>query len=201
MSLSASLAFKARSFNFFLFLHSMTVSSTLWGKFSDHCGRRQALVISSFFLFFYGLLSAFAPSYNWMLFLRFLVGFNIGCVPQSVTLYSEFLPTAHRARCVVLLDCFWALGALAEVVLAAVVVPIGGWRVLLALSALPALVFTWLASVWLPESARFNAATGNTDAALETLELVAERNKKPMLLGRLIVDDDSFYFQVRILIN
>ena len=24
---------------------------------------------------------------------RFMVGFNIGCAPQSVTLYAEFLPT------------------------------------------------------------------------------------------------------------
>ncbi len=35
--------------------------------------------------------------------LRFLVGFNIGCVPQSVTLFAEFLPTKQRAKCVVLL--------------------------------------------------------------------------------------------------
>ena len=48
----------------------MMTSSALWGKLSDKCGRRQALLLSSFFLFFYGLLSAFAPSYNWMLFLR-----------------------------------------------------------------------------------------------------------------------------------
>jgi hypothetical protein len=34
---------------------------------------------------------------------RFLVGFNIGCVPQSVTLFAEFLPTKQRAKCVVLL--------------------------------------------------------------------------------------------------
>ena len=42
--------------------------------------------------------------------LRFMVGFNIGCVPQSVTLYAEFLPNKQRGKCVVLLDCFWALG-------------------------------------------------------------------------------------------
>ena len=39
-----------------------------------------------------------------------MVGFNIGCVPQSVTLYAEFLPNKQRGKCVVLLDCFWALG-------------------------------------------------------------------------------------------
>ena len=49
------------------------------------------------------------------MFYRFMVGFNIGCVPQSVTLYAEFLPNKQRGKCVVLLDCFWALGAVLEV--------------------------------------------------------------------------------------
>ena len=42
---------------------------------------------------------------------------------------------------------------------------------------------------WLPESARFLAATGRTDEALAVLRRVADDNGKPMLMGRLIVDD------------
>lgn len=43
---------------------------------------------------------------------------------------------------------------------------------------------------------RFNAARGQSDLALETLQRIADENKSPMLLGRLIVDDDhinNFY--------
>ncbi len=76
----------------------MMLSSVFWGKLSDSYGRRQALLLAGFFLFFYGVLSAFAPNYQWILFLRFLVGFTIGCVPQSVTLFSEFLPSKQRAK-------------------------------------------------------------------------------------------------------
>ena len=111
----------------------MMISSTFWGKLSDRFGRKRALIISGIFLFFYGFLSTFSPSYGWILCLRFMVGFNIGAVsltgqlshhsaltvmsqvPQSVTLYAEFLPTKQRGKCVVLLDCFWALGACLEV--------------------------------------------------------------------------------------
>jgi hypothetical protein len=150
----------------------------------------QALILSSSFLFFYGLLSSIAPTFGWIVFLRFLVGVMIGCVPQSVTLFSEFLPTRQRGKCVVLLDCFWAFGACAEVLLASLVMPRAGWRWLLAFSALPSLVFAIGASYWLPESARFNAARGQSDEALETLERVAAENKKHMLLGRLVVDVD-----------
>ena len=117
-----------------------------------------------------------------------MVGFNIGCVPQSVTLYAEFLPTKQRGKCVVLLDCFWALGACLEVILAMLVMPALGWRWLLALSALPSLAFV-LSCSWLPESPRFMAASGNSEQALSTLTRVAKENGKSMLLGRLTVDD------------
>ena len=199
----------------------MMISSTFWGKISDRFGRKQALIISGIFLFFYGFLSTFSPSYPWILCLRwlpvttsttnvttttvttttttttttittnntrFMVGFNIGCVPQSVTLYAEFLPTKQRGKCVVLLDCFWALGACLEVILAMLVMPSLGWRWLLALSSLPSLAFVLCCS-WLPESPRYMAASGHSEQALGTLARVARENGKSMVLGRLTVDD------------
>ncbi|XP_044730935.1 synaptic vesicle 2-related protein isoform X2 [Chrysoperla carnea] len=166
----------------------MMLSSTFWGNLSDKYGRKQALGLCSVLLFYYGLLSAMAPSFAWILVLRGLVGFAIGCVPQSVTLYAEFLPTKQRAKCVVLLDCFWALGACFEVALALVIMPTLGWQWLLAASTTPLFAFAIICP-WLPESARYHVASGQTDKALETLEQIAKDNGKPMLLGRLVVDD------------
>ncbi|XP_069695518.1 synaptic vesicle 2-related protein [Periplaneta americana] len=168
----------------------MMLSSTFWGNLSDRYGRKQALTLCGVLLFCYGLLSSLAPNFLWILFLRGLVGFAIGCVPQSVTLYAEFLPTKQRAKCVVLLDCFWALGACLEVLLALVVMPTLGWQWLLALSTLPLLAFA-LITPWLPESARYHVASGQPEEALATLQRVAKENGKPMLLGRLVVDDAS----------
>ncbi len=68
--------------------------------------------------------------------------------------------------------------------------PTLGWRWLLALSTVPVFVFAAVCG-WLPESARFLAANGRTDEALAVLRRVAEENGKPMLAGRLIVDDLS----------
>ncbi|KDR17464.1 synaptic vesicle 2-related protein [Zootermopsis nevadensis] len=166
----------------------MMLSSTFWGNLSDRYGRKQALTLCAVLLFCYGLLSSLAPNFLWILFLRGLVGFAIGCVPQSVTLYAEFLPTKQRAKCVVLLDCFWALGACFEVLLALIVMPTLGWHWLLALSTIPLLAFA-LITPWLPESARFHVASGQPEEALATLQKVAKENGKPMLLGRLVVDD------------
>ena len=82
----------------------MMLSSPFWGFLSDRYGRRRALWASVCVLFFYGAVSSFSTTYFWLLFFRFFVGFAVGCVPQSVTLYAEFLPSKQRARCVVLLD-------------------------------------------------------------------------------------------------
>ena len=49
----------------------MMISSTFWGKISDRFGRKQALIVSGIFLFFYGFLSTFSPSYPWILCLRY----------------------------------------------------------------------------------------------------------------------------------
>ena len=61
----------------------MMLSSTLWGHLSDRYGRRQALILSSFFLFFYGFISAFSPSLTWIVFLRFMVGVQVMDEPFS----------------------------------------------------------------------------------------------------------------------
>lgn len=166
----------------------MMLSSAFWGNVADKYGRKRALRLSAALLAYWGMLSAFAPTYTWLVLLRALVGFAIGCIPQSVTLYAEFLPAHQRGKCVVLLDCFWAVGACAEVLLALWVMPTLGWSGLLALSTIPLILFV-IVCQWLPESARFHAASGDSEKALATLHKIAAENGKPMLLGRLIVDD------------
>lgn len=162
----------------------MMISSGAWGSVCDKLGRKVALIISSAFTAYYGILSAASPNIVWMLILRALVGCGIGGAPQSVTLYAEFLPTNARARCVVLIEVFWAIGSCFEVILALVVMPSLGWRWLLILSSLPLVFFCFLC-FWLPESPRFDMARGRNQAAQATLEKIAKENNKPMPLGKL----------------
>uniref|UniRef100_A0A915KSU4 Major facilitator superfamily (MFS) profile domain-containing protein n=1 Tax=Romanomermis culicivorax TaxID=13658 RepID=A0A915KSU4_ROMCU len=193
----------------------MMLSSTMWGNITDKYGRKTELIMCTVVTFYYGLISSLAPNFMWLLILRGLAGFGIGGVPQSVTLYAEYLPSAHRAKCVVLIEVrlslttehlyveilkspmlqcirlpkanlsFWAIGACFEVLLALFVMPTLGWRWLLALSSLPMLIFT-CCCVWLPESARFHVASGHPELAMATLKRVAEENGRPMLEGKLV---------------
>ncbi|KAK3084065.1 hypothetical protein FSP39_007577 [Pinctada imbricata] len=163
----------------------MMSSSSLWGSVSDKYGRRTELILCSVFTCYFGILSAFSPNFIWILILRGLVGFGIGGAPQSVTLYAEFLPTASRATCVVLIEVFWAIGACFEVLLALAVMPTLGWKWLLGLSATPLLIFS-ICCFWLPESARYDITRGQTDKAMATLQRIAKDNGKPMPLGKLV---------------
>ncbi|KAK2902124.1 synaptic vesicle 2-related protein [Channa argus] len=163
----------------------MMISSSLWGNISDKYGRKTGLKLSVLWTMFYGLLSAFAPIYGWILVLRALVGFGIGGAPQSVTLYAEFLPMRSRATCILLIEIFWALGTVFEVLLAILVMPTLGWRWLLGLSTIPLFIFALLC-FWLPESARYDVLTGNQEKALATLKRIATENGAPMPLGKLV---------------
>jgi MFS family permease len=61
----------------------MMLSAPFWGNFSDKYGRKMGLLIAAWLLFYYGILSSTAPTYIWLILLRSLVGFAIGCIPQS----------------------------------------------------------------------------------------------------------------------
>eukprot|EP00062_Callorhinchus_milii_P016368 gi/632967586/ref/XP_007900059.1/ PREDICTED: synaptic vesicle 2-related protein [Callorhinchus milii] len=164
----------------------MMSSSSLWGNISDQYGRKTGLKVSVLWTLYYGVLSAFSPIYSWILVLRGLVGFGIGGVPQSVTLYAEFLPMKSRAKCILLIEVFWAFGTVFEVLLAVLVMPTLGWRWLLIFSAVPLMIFAVLC-FWLPESARYDVLSGNQEKALATLKRIATENGAPMPLGKLIV--------------
>lgn len=163
----------------------MMSSSGIWGSICDKYGRKTELILCSLVTFYFGVLSAFAPSYIWLLILRGLVGFGIGGAPQAVTLYAEFLPSKTRATCVTLVEIFWAIGACFEVLLALIVMPTLGWQWLLGFSAIPLLIFA-VCCVWLPESARYDLTRGHYDSAVKTLERIARENGKPMPLGKLV---------------
>lgn len=72
-----------------------------------------------------------------MLIFRGLVGFGLGGVPVSFNLFLEFIPAAHRGQYSIILEAFWAIGALLEAGLAWTVMPTLGWRALIAFSTLP----------------------------------------------------------------
>ena len=63
-------------------ISEMGIGSPLFGILGDKFGRKTSCVIGSFFLAFYGFMSAAAPNFKTLATLRFFVGCYMGSVPQ-----------------------------------------------------------------------------------------------------------------------
>jgi putative MFS transporter len=163
----------------------MLVGAWFWGTISDYIGRRTGFQLTVLIFAVFGLLSAFAPGWEWLAVLRFLTGFGLGgALPLDFSLYAEYLPRENRGRNLVLLESFWAVGTITAAGLAWLLVPNFGWRPLLATSALAAVLVLWIRRS-VPESPRYLAISGKVDEAKEILARIATVNGRPAPEGDL----------------
>ncbi|XP_059174127.1 putative transporter SVOPL isoform X2 [Physella acuta] len=163
----------------------MGISAPLLGMMGDNYGRKTVLVMITLWIGYFGFMTTFSPSYSWIVVLRGLVGLGMGGSHQGFSLNAEYVPSKYRAKLLVFGTIFWTLGSVFEISLAMVVVPSLGWRWLLAISAIPALVCC-VGLLFIPESARFLAAAGYIDNALTILKEAAKINKSKLPEGKLV---------------
>lgn len=149
----------------------MAVGAAAGGSLADRIGRRQVFAAT---LIVYGLATG-AAALSWsvasLLAFRFLIGLGLGAeLPVASTLVSEFAPARVRARLVVSLEAFWAVGWLLAALIGYFVVARGdgAWRWAFALGAVPAL-YAVVVRRSLPESVRFLELRGRTDEAEATV--------------------------------
>ncbi|XP_053753538.1 putative transporter SVOPL isoform X1 [Panthera pardus] len=161
------------------------VFSIVFGLLADRYGRWKILFISFLWGAYFSLLTSFSPSYIWFVFLRTMVGCGVSGHAQGLIIKTEFLPTKYRGYMLPLSQVFWLAGSLLIIGLASVVIPTIGWRWLIRIASIPGIILI-LAFKFIPESARFNVSTGNTQAALATLEHIAKMNRSVMPEGRLV---------------
>ena len=154
----------------------MLLGATFWGTIADRIGRRRGFQLTVLIFALFGTASAFSPN-EWVLMaLRFGAGFGLGgALPLDFSLMSEFLPRRNRGRWLVLLESFWAVGTVAIAALAYVIIPAHGWRPLLAVSGVAALLVLWIRSR-VPESPRYLVTAGRADEAAAVLARVAREN-------------------------
>jgi Sugar phosphate permease len=165
----------------------MLVGALVWGRLADKTGRRLGFVLTIAFYSIFGGISALAPSFEWFLAIRFFVGFGVGgALPVDYGMFSEYLPQEGRAKRLVYLESFWALGTLFAAGLAWLVVPHLGWRALFAFSALPSLLLLLVRS-GVPESPRYLLSKGKSAEARAILERVAAANKVDLGDAEIVV--------------
>ncbi|MCL4493626.1 MAG: MFS transporter [Firmicutes bacterium] len=154
-------------------LVGMAVGAALAGTISDHVGRRRIFLLT---LAVYSLatgLSAAALAVWMLVVFRFIVGIGLGGeLPVTSAMVTEFLPSKHRGRGIVLLESFWAVGWLIAALVSYFVIPRWGWRAGFLFGMLPALYILYLRR-HIPESPRFLLRKGQFAQARKVMTLVA----------------------------
>lgn len=165
----------------------MTLFSSSWGKISDKFGRIVQLRLTATCMFFFGLLCAGAPTYYWILILRTIIGGLIAGLHQGIPLIPEFVPRSRRGTFVWLLNISYAVGGVFAVGVAWPVIPRWGWRVYLAICAIPASIFSLLC-LWLPETPFYYVSSGRPYKAMSVLDRISRQNGGPLPPGSLDVN-------------
>ena len=127
----------------------MAVGAVMFGMMADRIGRKHVFIITLLLFAIASGLSAFATTLAVLFVLRFFIGMGLGGeLPVASTYVSERVPAHERGRVVVLLESFWAVGWILAALIAYFVIPRFaqdmGWRVALALGALPAFYALYL---------------------------------------------------------
>src|SRR5437763_754894 len=80
-------------------LTGLTFGSFLWGWLADRYGRRAAILLSAV-IFIGTSICGSMPSYQWNVFMCFLMGIGAGgMLPVAYALLAENMPTKHRRSC------------------------------------------------------------------------------------------------------
>jgi putative MFS transporter len=167
-----------------LFFLGMLIGAVVFGRLADRWGRRRVLLVTVACDAVFGALSVFAPDFTSLLALRFLTGIAVGgTLPVDYAMMAEFLPARNRGRWLVMLEGFWAVGTLAVALTAWAASAAGvadAWRVIFAVTALPAIIGVGL-RFFVPESPLYLLRAGRADDAKAIVNRMLALHGKPVL--------------------
>lgn len=138
-------------------LSGTVLGSLVGGRAADRIGRRATILIASL-LFLGTTVCGAMPTFSGILVMCALMGMAAGgMLPVVYALMTESLPPGRRAAIMVLQAGLTTTGGyMAAAGLAAVLIPLTGWRVLW-FAQLPLVLVLIALNRWIPESAAFTA--------------------------------------------
>jgi putative MFS transporter len=157
----------------------MFVGAIVLGIVSDYIGRRAMYMVNLLIYSLCSLIAAFAPGFLWIVVFRFLGGLGLGAEPPLTDTYiGEMVPRSVRGRYTAwsyTLGFFGipVAGFIGRFVVKASFLSVAGWRWLLIVGALGALI-VWFLRRNLPESPRWYEIRNNNEAANATLSAIEQ---------------------------
>ncbi len=151
-----SLGTPAMSLIFSAALISAALTALVNGPMADRWGRRNLMVAYVAIFGLFSFLGAFAHDAAQFAILRFAAGIGLGgALPNGIALGVEFAPARHRSFIAVILVSLYGLGQSAGGALTAALLHGHGWRFIVGLGGILALMLFVLLLFCLPESIRF----------------------------------------------
>lgn len=155
----------------------MLCGSYLFGTLSDRIGRRVGFQVTIALFAGCSALCALTQNPLQLMVLRFCVGLGIGgFTPIDTALLTEYMPLRWRGRLLALWAIMFPLGALVATGLVSVILPLGGWRGVFLMGALPAGVILLVRKL-VPETPRFLFSRGRFAEAEQSLRWIAAGSK------------------------
>jgi MFS family permease len=181
----------------------MLFGGLLAGVLSDVIGRKPVLLYSLGVNALMGLISAFVPNVDWLIFCRVIAGIGIGgSVPVVFSMGAEIFPPISRGKYLSIVASFWMVGAIYTAIFAWVmlgdnfsgdkILPGVTWRLFAAVCAIPAFGALFLTYRYVPESPRFLSSKGkDEDAANVETYLNGEVDYVVSMTGRVSESSSS----------
>src|SRR6476620_4053755 len=130
---------------FTLTLWMRLVGAVASGWLADRIGRKTPLMISIFWYSVCNFIAGFSPSFWFLLVFRTLLGIGMGAEwPVGAALAMETWPQRSRGFMAGVLQASWGLGALLSSLAYALLYDAIGWRGLLVIGVLPALLVVYI---------------------------------------------------------
>lgn len=174
----------------------MIPGALIWGKLVDRLGRKTSLVLSLALYWPLPLLSAFANSFEMLMWLRGIGGVVLsGALVVTFPYFEELVPVRSRGRATVYLSAGWPLGVLTAIGVTTLFIDLG-WRWAIGFSSLTGL---WAIVVYklVPESPYWLSEKGRTkeaEAAISRLSTgLVTAKVKPMVLAAHANGKASFF--------
>jgi MFS family permease len=116
-----------------------------FGIVADRFGRTRALMASILIYAIFTAACGLAQNFVQLAVFRILLGLGMGGEWASgASLVSETWPAEHRGKALGFMQSSWAIGYALAALVAAVVMPRGGWRAVFFVGVLPAFLTLWI---------------------------------------------------------
>jgi MFS family permease len=126
-------------------LVAAAVGGLCFGLIADRFGRTRALMASVLLYAVFTAACGLAHSFVELAVFRILLGFGMGGEWASgASLVAETWPPEHRGKALGLMQSSWAIGYALAALVAAVVLPLAGWRGVFFVGVLPAFFTLWI---------------------------------------------------------